>query len=105
MSKVGIVSIMAVLYQNYTGENMVIVSSLDLGNRYEEITDRFLEKEPIFVTKNGHVHSVLLGIYKYERMSKELLALKIDQGICEAREGKGSPWEESMERIKTELDL
>ena len=69
---------------------MVIVPSSDLRNRYVELTDRYLDVEPIYVTKNGRGHSVLLGIDEYERMSKELLALKIDQGIREARKGKGS---------------
>ncbi len=96
---------MTELYQNYTDENMVIVPSSDLRNRYVELTDRYLDIEPIYVTKNGRGHSVLLGIDEYERMSKELLALKIDQGIREPCEGKGSPWEESMERIKRELGL
>jgi len=38
-------------------------------------------------------------------MSKELLALKIDRGIREARKGKGVPLNESMERIRKELNL
>ncbi len=85
---------------------MVIVPSSDLRNRYVELTDQYLNTgEPIYVTKNGYGHSVLLGIEEYERMSKELLALKIDQGIREAREGKGVPLNESMERIRKELNL
>ena len=85
---------------------MVIVPSSDLRNRYVELTDRYLNTgEPIYVTKNGYGHSVLLGVEEYEKMSKELLALKIDRGIREAREGKGVPLNESMERIRKELNL
>ena len=85
---------------------MVIVPSSDLRNRYVELTDRYLNTgEPIYVTKNGYGHSVLLGIDEFERMSKELLALKIDQGMREAREGRGIPLDESMERIRKELNL
>lgn len=85
---------------------MVIVPSSDLRNKYVELTDRYLNTgEPIYVTKNGYGHSVLLGIEEYERMSRELLALKIDQGIREAREGRGIPLDESLERIRKELDL
>ena len=34
---------MTELYQNYTDENMVIVPSSDLRNRYVELTDRCLD--------------------------------------------------------------
>jgi prevent-host-death family protein len=85
---------------------MVIVPSSDLRNRYVELTDRYLNTgEPIYITKNGYGHSVLLGIEDFEKMSKELLALKIERGIREAREGKGTPLDESMERIAKELGL
>lgn len=85
---------------------MVIVPSSDLRNRYVELTDQYLSTgEPIFITKNGHGHAVLLGIEEYERMAKELLALKIEKGILEAREGKLIPLDESMERIRKELNL
>lgn len=85
---------------------MIIVPSSELRNRYVELTDKYLNSgEPIYITKNGYGHSVLLGLEEYERMSKELLALKVDRGIHEAREGKGAPMDESMERIRTELRL
>ena len=85
---------------------MVIVPSSDLRNKYVELTDKYLNTgEPIYVTKNGYGHSVLLGMEDYERMSKELLALKIEKGIREAREGKGMSLDESMDLIKKELGL
>lgn len=85
---------------------MVIVPSSDLRNRYVELTDKYLNTgEPIYITKNGYGHSVLLGIEDFEKMSKELLALKIDRGIREAREGKGIPLDESLDRIAKELGL
>ncbi len=85
---------------------MVIVPSSEIRNNYVELTDRYLSKgEPIFITRNGYGHSVLLSIDEYEKMSKELLLLKIDQGIREAKEGKGVPLDQAMESIKRELNL
>lgn len=85
---------------------MVIVPSSDLRNKYVELTDKYLGTgEPIYVTKNGYGHAVLLSIEVYERMSRDLLAMKIDQGIREAREGKSETLDVSMERIKKELGL
>ena len=85
---------------------MVIVPSSDLRNKYVELTDRYLTTgEPIYITKNGYGHAVLLGIEEYEKMSKELLAMKVDRGIREAREGRGVPLAESLEHIKRELNL
>lgn len=85
---------------------MIIVPSSDLRNRYVELTDKYLANgEPIYVTKNGHGHAVLLDIDKYESMSKELLALKIDKGIREAREGQGIPLEDCLKQIRDELGL
>ena len=85
---------------------MIIVPSSELRNRYVELTDKYLNSgEPIYITKNGYGHSVLLGLEEYERISKELLALKVDKGIREAREGKGDSLDESMDRIKKDLGL
>jgi prevent-host-death family protein len=84
---------------------MVTVSSSDLGNRYDELTDRYLDTgEPIFVTENGRVHSVLLTIEEYERMSRDRLVLKIEQGIKDAREGRTMSVKESMEIVKRDLE-
>lgn len=85
---------------------MIIVPSSDLRNKYVELTDKYLDTgEPIIVTKNGYGHSVLLGIDEYKRMYRELLSLKIDQSIREAREGKGIPWNESVEQLRKEFNL
>ena len=85
---------------------MVIVPSSEIRNNYVELTDKYLNTgEPIFITRNGYGHSVLLSIDEYEKMSKELRLLKIDQGIREAREGKGVPLDQAMESIKRELNL
>lgn len=75
---------------------MIIVPSSDLINRYDELTDRYLDKgELIYITKDGCVHAVLLSIEEYERMSRDILVLKIDQGIRDAREGNVHSVDES----------
>ncbi len=85
---------------------MIIVPSSDLINRYDELTDRYLDKgEPIYITKDGCVHAVLLSIEEYERMSRDILVLKIDQGIRDAREGKVHSVDESKELISKKLGL
>ena len=44
-------------------DNMIIVPSSDLRNRYSELTDEYLSKgEPIYLTKNGCGHAVLISI-------------------------------------------
>lgn len=85
---------------------MPIVTSSDLRDRYTELTNRYLPGgEPIYVTENGRCHAVLLGIDEYESVCRELLALRIDRGVCEAKDGLGVPLENAVEQIRNELDL
>ena len=81
---------------------MMTVSSSDLGERYDELTDT---AEPVVVTKDGREHSVLLGIDEYRRMPEEILTLRLDPSLEEARAGKGIPWYESVEQLRNEFDL
>ncbi len=81
---------------------MMTVSSSDLGERYDELTDT---AEPVVVTKDGREHSVLLGIDEYRRMLEEILTLRLDPSLEEARAGKGIPWYESVEQLRNEFDL
>lgn len=87
-------------------DNMIIVPSSDLRNRYSELTDEYLSKgEPIFLTKNGCGHAVLISIDEYERLRRDSMIRKIEEGIRDAKEGKVMSIEESMEAVKKELGL
>lgn len=85
---------------------MLIVSSSDLCKEYDSLIDSFLRTgNPIFITKNDSMHAVLLTIDDYERISKKLLIMEIDQGVTEVRDGKARPLEESMARIRKEIGI
>lgn len=54
-------ALMITNYHNF--DNMIIMPSSDLRNRYSELTDEYLSKgEPIYLTKNGSGHAVLISI-------------------------------------------
>ena len=85
---------------------MIIVPSSDLRNRYTELTDEYLPTcEPIYLTKNGHGHAVLLSIEEYERLAKSDMIKKIEEGIREAKAGNVMTIEETADYIRKELGL
>ena len=85
---------------------MIVVPSSDLRNRYTELTDRYLSTgEPIYLTKNGHGHAVLISIEEYERLIKADVIRKIDAGIREAKADNVMTIDETGEYIKKELGL
>jgi len=85
---------------------MIVIPSSDLRNRYTELTDEYLPSgEPIYLTKNGRGHAVLLSIEEYERLSKADVVRKIEAGIREAKAGNVMSIEETAEYIKKELGL
>ena len=95
------------MISNYQdNDNMIIVPSSDLRNRYTELTDQYLSKgEPIYLTKNGNGHAVLISIDEYERLRRDSMIRKIEEGIRDAKEGRVMSVEESMEAVKKELGL
>jgi len=85
---------------------MIVVPSSDLRNRYTELTDEYLSTgEPIYLTKNGHGHAVLLSIEEYERLAKADMIKKIEEGIREAKAGNVMTIEETADYIRKELGL
>ncbi len=85
---------------------MIVIPSSDLRNRYTELTDEYLPSgEPIYLTKNGRGHAVLLSIEEYERLSKADMVRKIEAGIREAKAGNVMSIEETAEYIKKELGI
>ena len=85
---------------------MIVIPSSDLRNRYTELTEEYLSTgEPIYLTKNGRGHAVLLSIEEYERLSKADVVRKIEVGIREAKAGNVMTVEETAEYIKKELGL
>ncbi len=85
---------------------MIIVPSSDLRNRYAELTDEYLSKgEPIYLTKNGRGHAVLISIEEYERLSSADAVRKIETGLREAKEGDVMTVEETAKYVRKELGL
>ncbi len=85
---------------------MIVVPSSELRNRYVELTDQYLPTgEPIYLTKNGRGHAVLLSIEEYERLSREDTVNKIRIGIQAAKEGRVRSIDEAEGYIRKELGL
>ena len=85
---------------------MIVIPSSDLRNRYAELTEEYLSSgEPIYLTKNGRGHAVLLSIEEYERLSKADMVRKIEAGIREAKAGNILTVEETADYIRKELGL
>ena len=85
---------------------MIVIPSSDLRNRYTEVTDRYLDSgEPIYLTKNGYGHAVLISIKQYEKLVKDDLAARIDEGMKEAAEGKGMAIDDAIDSLKKDLGL
>lgn len=83
-----------------------MIPSSDLRNRYAELTEEYLSSgEPIYLTKNGRGHAVLLSIEEYERLSKADMVRKIEAGIREAKAGNILTVEETADYIRKELGL
>lgn len=85
---------------------MIVVPSSELRNRYTELTDKYLASgEPIYLTKNGHGHAVLLSIEEYERLRRDDLVNKIRIGIQAAKEDRVRSIDETERYIRKELGL
>lgn len=85
---------------------MIVLPSSELRNKYAEVTDAYLDSgEPIYLTKNGYGHAVLISIAEYERLIRDDLSAKIDKGMKEIAEGKGMSVDEAIDSVKKELGL
>ncbi|MBQ7700916.1 MAG: type II toxin-antitoxin system Phd/YefM family antitoxin [Candidatus Methanomethylophilaceae archaeon] len=85
---------------------MIVVPSSELRNSYTELTDKYLStNQPIYLTKNGHGHAVLISIEEYERLTREDMIRKIRDGIEAARNGDVMSPDEAEAQIRKELGL
>lgn len=77
----------------------------DLRNKTPEIERLCLqESEPVFITKNGAGHLVVMSQASYEQQ-QSLLALyeKLDEAEDQSRQGLHRPFRKAMADIKRQL--
>ena len=85
---------------------MIVIPSSELRNRYTEVTDAYLDSgEPIYLTKNGYGHAVLISIAEYERLVKDDLTARIAKGMKEISNGEGLSVEDAIASVKRELGI
>lgn len=79
--------------------------SSDLRNNYNEISDYcHTNREPVFLTKNGHGDLVVLSIEDYEKISDRLeLYRLLDQGIKDETEGRVRPLDDAISQLREEI--
>lgn len=79
--------------------------SSDLRNNYNEISDYcHTNREPVFLTKNGHGDLVVLSIEDYEKISDRLeLYRLLDQGIKDEADGKVRPLDDAISQLREEI--
>ncbi|MBQ0014967.1 MAG: type II toxin-antitoxin system Phd/YefM family antitoxin [Oscillospiraceae bacterium] len=79
--------------------------SSDLRNNYNEISDYcHTNREPVFLTKNGHGDLVVLSIEDYEKISDRLeLYRLLDQGIKDETDGKVRPLDDAISQLREEI--
>lgn len=79
--------------------------SSDLRNNYNEISEYcHTNREPVFLTKNGHGDLVVLSIEDYEKISDRLELYRfLDQGIKDESEGKTRPINDAISQLREEL--
>lgn len=79
--------------------------SSDLRNKYNEISTLCkTNKEPIFITVNGHGDTVLLNIEHYKQMIAELELLKIlAEAENDVQNGDVAPISETFDALRKKL--
>ena len=83
----------------------MIRPSADLLNHYSEISNTCQEShQPVYITVNGCIDTVLLGYAEYEQMRAELELLRTLSGAEEdMRAGRVSPIEDTFGGIRQTL--
>ena len=79
--------------------------SADLRNNYNEISQFCRDnREPVFITKNGHGDLAIMSMEVYRQLtgSAELYKL-IDEGLEALNRGEVQPLDEAMADIRREL--
>ena len=79
-----------------------IKSSTDLRNNYNEISTFCHEnREPVFITKNGHGDLVVMSIETFEALNGKLeLYRLLDEGRMAVKSGRKRQLQEVMKDIK-----
>lgn len=83
----------------------MIRTSADLRNHYSEISKICREShQPVYITVNGCIDTVLLGYADYEKMRAELELLRTLSGAEEdVRAGRVAPIEDTFGGIRETL--
>ena len=83
----------------------MIRPSADLRNHYSEISQICrTNRQPVYITVNGHGDTVLLSITEYEQMKAELKLLRtLSEAEEDVRVGRVSPMNETFDGIRASL--
>ena len=83
----------------------IIRPSDDLCNHYSEISKVCKEShQPVYITDNGHIDTVLMGITEYEQMCAELELLRtLSEAEGDVRADRIAPIDNSFNRIRESL--
>ena len=79
--------------------------SVDLRNNYNEISRICKEnKEPVFITKNGHGDLAVMSMELYNRLvGREELHKLIDEGLEAAKNGRVRPYRDVMSDLRKRI--
>ena len=83
----------------------IIRPSADLRNHYSEISKVCREnRQPVYITVNGRVDTVLMGMSEYEQMKAELELLRtLADAEDDVRAGRVAPSEDTFADIRKSL--
>jgi prevent-host-death family protein len=75
------------------------------ANAAEVLAQLAEQREPLIITQNGEAKAVLQDVVSYEEMRESLAMLKIlALGMQQVAEGKVSPVEEVVARLRAKYD-
>ena len=75
------------------------------ANAAEVLSQLAEQREPLIITQNGEAKAVLQDVVSYEEMQESLAMLKIlALGMQQVAEGKASPAEEVVARLRAKYD-
>ncbi len=81
--------------------------SEELRNKYNEISNLCKEtREPVYITVNGHVDTVILSLEKFNQMQAELELLKmLSESEDDVRNNRVKPVTDTLSDIRKKLEL
>ena len=79
--------------------------SVDLRNNYSEISKICKEnREPVFITKNGHGDLAVMSIDLYNHLiGQQELYMQLDKGLEDSKNGRVRPYKEAMADIRNRI--